>query len=98
IQRPLKQSLQRSYYETVVQDMVEHLQEGQEIPAFDKHIATLRNHSVTWLWNMYRAVNNPALVKKAFELCRVREWNLSFENLTSFEAQERLRNLRTTDP
>jgi hypothetical protein len=35
---------------------------------------------------------------KAFELCRVRGWDLSFESLTSYEMHEKLRSLKTDDP
>jgi hypothetical protein len=35
---------------------------------------------------------------KAFELCRVRGWDLSYESLTSYEMREKLRSLKTTDP
>jgi len=31
-------------------------------------------------------------------MCRVRVWNLSYESLTSFEAREKLRNLKTDNP
>ncbi|KAF4617264.1 hypothetical protein D9613_005664 [Agrocybe pediades] len=98
IQRPFKQSVVRSYHESVVQEMITHFEENNEIPAYDKRIATLRNRSVTWLWNAYRTINKPELVTRAFELCRVRGWNLSFKSLTSFEAREKLRGLRTADP
>ena len=32
--------------------------------AVDKRIKTIRNQSVTWLWNAYNVVNTMALVKK----------------------------------
>lgn len=35
---------------------------------------------------------------KAFELCRIRGWDLSYESLTSYEMREKLRSLKTTDP
>ncbi|KAF8800176.1 hypothetical protein BYT27DRAFT_7019403, partial [Phlegmacium glaucopus] len=35
---------------------------------------------------------------QSFEMCRVRLWNLSYESLTSFEAREKLRNLKTDNP
>ena len=35
---------------------------------------------------------------KAFELCRVRGWDLSYESLTSYEMCKKLRSLKTTDP
>src|SRR4051794_41059165 len=31
-------------------------------------------------------------------MCRVRGFNLSYQSLTSFEAREKLRNLKSTDP
>ena len=35
---------------------------------------------------------------QAFEKCEVRQWNLSFDCLTSVAARARLRNLKETDP
>ena len=35
---------------------------------------------------------------KAFELCRIRGWDLSYESLTSYEMREKLRMLKTSDP
>ncbi|PPR08042.1 hypothetical protein CVT24_010841, partial [Panaeolus cyanescens] len=64
---------------------------------FSKKVGPLRDASVRWLWNAYNAINNTALVKKAFENSSVRSWNLSYESLTSFAAREHLRNLRHTD-
>ena len=31
-------------------------------------------------------------------MCHVREWNLSYESLTSFSARKRLREMKDTDP
>ena len=35
---------------------------------------------------------------QAFELCKIGEFDLSYESLTSFEARETLREMKTADP
>ena len=35
--------------------------------------------------------------RQAFEMCRVRQWNLSYGSLTSYEAREKLRTLKTEE-
>ena len=35
---------------------------------------------------------------KAFELCHVQGWNLSYDSLTLYEMREKLRLLKTSDP
>jgi hypothetical protein len=34
---------------------------------------------------------------QAFELCKIRGWNLLYESLTSYAARDRLQNLESTD-
>ncbi|KAF7366966.1 hypothetical protein MSAN_00955300 [Mycena sanguinolenta] len=58
---------------------------------FDTHVGPLRQASVAWLWAGYSVINDPVLVKKAFALCKVREWDLSYESLTSARIRARLR-------
>ncbi|KAF8173665.1 hypothetical protein BJ912DRAFT_859179 [Pholiota molesta] len=90
--------MKRSYHEAVVKEMLESISANEVAGILDKRLKTVRDRSVTWLWNAYRAVNNVELVRKAFEMCTVREWNLSYSSLMSFEARDKLRNLKTTDP
>jgi hypothetical protein len=35
---------------------------------------------------------------QAFELCKVRKWDLSYSTLTGFDARKELRDLKTTNP
>ncbi|KAF8193422.1 hypothetical protein BJ912DRAFT_241100 [Pholiota molesta] len=97
IQRPFKHSMKRSYHEAVVNEMLESISTNEAAGILDKRLKTVRDRSVTWLWNAYRAVNHVNLVRKAFEMCTVRGWNLSYSSLTSFEAREKLRNLKEED-
>ncbi|KAJ7748715.1 hypothetical protein B0H14DRAFT_3603993 [Mycena olivaceomarginata] len=50
--------------------------------------------SVAWLWAAYSVINNPVLVKKDMQClhCKVREWDISYESLTSLQIRARLRN------
>jgi hypothetical protein len=65
IQRPLKLSLKRSYHESeVTNEMLQQIDNNDPTLFFNTKVGKLRNASVTWLWNAYRAVNKPELVKK----------------------------------
>ncbi|KAF8808293.1 hypothetical protein BYT27DRAFT_7097258 [Phlegmacium glaucopus] len=64
MQRPFKHSIKQSYHEFIVQDMLEWIEKNEPVLAVDKRIKTVRDQSVTWLWNAYNAVNSQALVKK----------------------------------
>ncbi|KAG2067098.1 hypothetical protein BDR04DRAFT_1159526 [Suillus decipiens] len=61
-------------------------------------IGVLHDCSVTWLWDAFSTVNTPDIVKKSFEMCCVRSFNLSYQSLTSYAAQEKLRNLKNNEP
>ena len=64
IQRPFKHSIKRSYHESVITEMLEKIEKDSPVLTVDKSIATLRNRSVTWLWNAFNAINKPDLIKK----------------------------------
>jgi hypothetical protein len=63
IQRPFKQSLKRSYHEAVVNEVLECMAKNKPV-AIDKGIKKIRDRAPTWLWNAYKTINNPELVKK----------------------------------
>jgi len=64
IQRPFKQSIKRSYHEGIVEDMLEQIQNDLPIVPLDKRLKTVRDRSITWLWNSYNSINNKDLIKK----------------------------------
>ncbi|KAJ6491004.1 hypothetical protein C8R45DRAFT_1137955 [Mycena sanguinolenta] len=47
---------------------------------------------IEWLWSAYSLINDPVLVKKSFALCKMCEWDLSYECLTSPRIRKRLRD------
>ncbi|KAG6850928.1 hypothetical protein C0991_009934 [Blastosporella zonata] len=98
IQRPFKLSLKQSYHEDIVNEMSEQM--GHDDPlTVDDCIATMHNRTPRWLWNAYNSINNKELVKKqAFEMCTIRNWDLSYECLTGYKIQSCLRELKETDP
>ncbi|KAF5321552.1 hypothetical protein D9619_000201 [Psilocybe cf. subviscida] len=106
IQRPFKHSIKRSYHEDVVSNILAQMDQGSEGMNIDTRLAVLRNASTRWLWNAFQTLNNQELVKKsltrgyrqAFEHCRVRKWDLSYETLTGVTARAYLRDLRNTNP
>ncbi|KAJ7926600.1 hypothetical protein B0H13DRAFT_1862060 [Mycena leptocephala] len=79
-------------------------EQGTTPVTFDRTKKNMRNQSVGWLWDAYQTVNDETLVKKrphiqkAFEGCRAKQWDLSYARLTSFDAREKLRAIKTTDP
>lgn len=65
IQCVFKHSLKRSYHADVVQEISDQFSKGMEHIIVDKRLAVLCNRSVTWLWDAFKTVNRPELVKKA---------------------------------
>ncbi|CAE6433668.1 unnamed protein product [Rhizoctonia solani] len=65
-----------------------------------KSIGTLRNRSVSWINEAIKVINKPDPIKKAFELCAVpkTQCSLSYECLTSHEAHQAIRELKTSSP
>ncbi|KAG1737086.1 uncharacterized protein EDB91DRAFT_1055267 [Suillus paluster] len=90
MQRVFKHSLKRSYHSDVVQEISQQLAHDKEDLVIDKRVAVMRNRSVTWMWDTFKTVGKPIIVKKAFEMCRIREFNLSYESLTGFAARDKL--------
>ncbi|KAF5381325.1 hypothetical protein D9615_008430 [Tricholomella constricta] len=100
-QRAFKHSLKRSAHEDVVEETLAKLKTGMkpiEI-VLDTKVKTLRDRTPHWLWTAYENFSSKSVViKKAWEMCRAGEFNLSYESLTSPTTREILRNLPTTDP
>jgi hypothetical protein len=63
IQWPFKLSIKQSYHEDIVMEVLCQLN-NHEAVAIDDRLGTLRNRSAGWLWNAYRTINQPSLVKK----------------------------------
>ncbi|KDR65330.1 hypothetical protein GALMADRAFT_284170 [Galerina marginata CBS 339.88] len=99
IQRQLKVSMRKSYHEDIVNELLTELDNGNSTTDLNDTLGVLRDHSVHWMWNSYQApLNNEELVKKAFEGCVVREWNLSTACVISFEGREALRQMAKANP
>jgi hypothetical protein len=98
IQRIFKHSLKRSYHVDVVADILGQVKAKVTRVEIDKCVEVWRDRSVRWLWNAYNTLNEEKTVKKAFEMCQTKEWNLSYNCLTGFATCERLRNLKADDP
>ncbi|KAJ6456514.1 hypothetical protein C8R45DRAFT_580223, partial [Mycena sanguinolenta] len=100
IQRLMKLSIKRSAHRDIVDEALSQIKDGK--PAheikLDTTIGTLRDRSVGWIVQAIHDISDPALIARAFEMCRVGNWNLSYASLTSPEALAGLRNLRTTNP
>ncbi|KAF7328312.1 DDE superfamily endonuclease [Mycena sanguinolenta] len=93
IQRLMKLSIKRSAHRDVVDEALAQIKAGK--PAheikLDTTIGTLRNRSVGWVVQAIRDLSDPITITRAFEMCRVGDWNLSYASLTSPEALVGLR-------
>ncbi|OJA17054.1 hypothetical protein AZE42_11364, partial [Rhizopogon vesiculosus] len=78
------------------------LQRSQGVPSalrLDTTLPTLRERSVQWLLDGYRAINKPEIIKQAFASCHAGTlFNLSFESLSSRNALQRLRDVQRNEP
>ncbi|KAG1783144.1 hypothetical protein EV702DRAFT_931796, partial [Suillus placidus] len=90
--------LKRSYHANLVEEVAAQLDRDEVDIIVDKRIGILRDRSLSWIWNAFQTINKPEIVKKAFEMCTIRGFNLLFECLVGFQARDRLRNLKNTDP
>ncbi|KAA1469646.1 hypothetical protein DENSPDRAFT_816722 [Dentipellis sp. KUC8613] len=101
IQRPYKLSIRKSQLQDIVDETLEHLENGED-PSdlkLDTRIGTLRKRSVSWFVKAWHDINEPNLVKKAFERCTARDsFNLSFKSLTSLPALKVLQELPRKNP
>ncbi|KAG1873911.1 hypothetical protein F4604DRAFT_1925487 [Suillus subluteus] len=101
--RPIKLAIKEFQHADIVNETLTQLSSGTV--ASDIHLdttkGTLRDRSVRWFVEAYKAVNKTDLIKKAFALCKAGEddkSNLSFESLTSIDTLRDLRDLPRTDP
>ncbi|KAF7349508.1 hypothetical protein MSAN_01741200 [Mycena sanguinolenta] len=49
------------------------------------------------MWDAWQEIDDSELIKKSWKLCQTKEWDLSYECLTSFRAREALRQIKVTD-
>ncbi|KAF7366573.1 DDE superfamily endonuclease [Mycena sanguinolenta] len=100
IQRLMKLSIKRAAHRDIVDEVLSQIKAGKsphEIK-LDMTVGTLRDRSVGWVVQAIHDINDPAMITRAFEMCRVGKWNLSYASLTSPEALAGLRDLRKTNP
>ena len=66
IQRVLKLAIRRSALQDIINDTTEQLDCGidSKMVTFEKKLPVVRDRSVRWLVNGYKAINNPELIKK----------------------------------
>ncbi|EED85048.1 predicted protein [Postia placenta Mad-698-R] len=104
IQQPLKHVIRQAQHADLVAEALDQIKNkpGGSDPQMkvDMTLGTLRDRSVGWLVDAYRAVNKPEIVKKAFELCQIEDkpYNLSHQSLTSHAALQLLRNIEQNEP
>jgi hypothetical protein len=71
IQRVLKLAIRRSALQDIINNTMEQLAQGTEpsMVTFEKGLPLVRNRSVKWLVNGYKAIDNPGLVQKVIFKC-----------------------------
>ncbi|KAJ7668614.1 hypothetical protein DFH06DRAFT_916448, partial [Mycena polygramma] len=92
--------IKRSAHRDIVDEALTQIKAGKsgaEIK-LDTTVGVLRNRSVGWIVQAIHDINDPAIITKAFEMCRVGDFDLSQASLTSPEALGRLRRLREENP
>ncbi|KAF8988990.1 hypothetical protein BDQ17DRAFT_1434763 [Cyathus striatus] len=60
-------------------------------------LKTLCDRTVHWLVNIFGTLNKPEMIQNAWKLCHIGDLNLSWESLTSMEAQDILHDLYLDD-
>ena len=68
IQRVLKLAIKRTALQDIINDTKEQLDSGvtPSMVTFEKRLGVVRDRSVRWLVNGYKAINNPELIKKVY--------------------------------
>jgi hypothetical protein len=64
IQRVFKHSLKQSFHENIVKKMLAQIDEGKETITVEKKLPILRDRTSKWLYDAYKIVNNPEIMKK----------------------------------
>ncbi|KAH7917193.1 hypothetical protein BV22DRAFT_1026850 [Leucogyrophana mollusca] len=76
VQRPFKHSLKRSYHRDIVDEILGKIDRKDKVITVKKRIGPLRDRTVSWLWEAYQTLNNPALVKKVRDCDELGEYSL----------------------
>ncbi|KAF8192292.1 hypothetical protein K438DRAFT_1970101 [Mycena galopus ATCC 62051] len=98
LNRPFKHALKVAYHSWLVDTVLEQRCNGEKLD-LDTGLGVLRNASVGWIWEGYKATQTKELVKKAWKMCLIRGGrNLSYECMTSFDTNECLISLSTENP
>lgn len=101
LQRIAKHVIKRSATDFMVGFATRKLASGlpPEEVSLPTDLPTLRNASISWLLDAYDYFKkNPDVIRKAWASCKTKEWNLSYESLTSNAATERHQQLIREDP
>jgi len=66
IQKVLKPAIRHTALEDIINDTIQQLNSGTDPTGvtFEKRLPVVRDHSIRWLVNGYKAINNPELIKK----------------------------------
>ena len=56
--------MKKTYHEDIVSEVLEQIEAKSEVISIDSRVGTLRDHSMQWIWNTYKAINNKTLVEK----------------------------------
>ncbi|KAJ7150105.1 hypothetical protein C8R43DRAFT_819544, partial [Mycena crocata] len=63
LNRPFKHAVKVAYHSWLVELLLRQRSEGKKLD-LDTKIGVLRDASVGWIWEGYKAIENPELIKK----------------------------------
>ncbi|KAJ6621668.1 hypothetical protein B0H10DRAFT_2187938 [Mycena sp. CBHHK59/15] len=100
IQHLMKLSIKRSAHQDIVEEASVQILAGKSATEIKLNttVSILRDRSVGWIVQAIKDISDPALIMKAFEMCKAGEFNFSHASLTSQEALGWLRQLPKDDP
>ncbi|KDR76038.1 hypothetical protein GALMADRAFT_139792 [Galerina marginata CBS 339.88] len=78
--------MKRSAHRDIIREVQDQLSKGVENVKLDTTVGKLCDRSVGWIVDAIADIDNKELIMKAFEMCRVGNFNQSQASLTSPEA------------
>ncbi|KAF8236343.1 hypothetical protein L208DRAFT_1207761, partial [Tricholoma matsutake] len=100
-QQIFKHALKQSAHDDVVQEVPQQLKiPGKQLDnvTIDTTLGVFCNRTVKWMWNVFKKLNKPKIIKKAWAICKAGNLNSSYESLMSFEVGQALCDLPVSDP
>ena len=82
-QRGFKLSVKRSYHEDLVMEIMDQSKRGEKVITLNNRLPVLRDRTVCWLWNAFKALNRPLFIKKVSNTYRGHQYLMLHAGLCS---------------